>query len=59
MIETGSRTQTAARPASPRSMREACAMALLDRGGERCPACPVRDLCQSEARWVVKAAPLH
>ena len=59
MSETGSRTQAAAPSAAPCSMREACARALLDRGGARCPDCPVRELCQSEARWVVKAAPLH
>ena len=41
----------------PCSLREACTRAGLDRGGERCPDCPVRDLCDSEQRWVVKVAP--
>jgi hypothetical protein len=45
------------RPAPPCSLREACVRAGLDRGGERCPGCPVRDLCESEIRWLVKAAP--
>jgi hypothetical protein len=40
-------------------MREACAKALLDRGGERCPGCPLRDLCRNEMRWVIKSAPPH
>ena len=59
MTDTGNATHVSAPLASPCSMREACARALLDRGGERCPACPVRELCQSEARWVIKAALPH
>jgi hypothetical protein len=47
-------------PSSPAcSLREACSRAGLDRNGERCPTCPVRDLCQSEVRWLVKALPLQ
>jgi hypothetical protein len=57
MTNTGTVTPAAVSPASPCSMREACARALLDRGGERCPSCPVRDLCQSELRWLVRLAP--
>jgi hypothetical protein len=56
MPDTGTRI-SAATPASPCSMREACARALLDRGGERCPGCPLRELCQSELRWFVRTAP--
>jgi hypothetical protein len=37
------------------SLRQACARAGLDRGGRRCPDCPLRDLCQSELRWLVKS----
>lgn len=59
MSDTADRMQMAVPPGSPCSMREACARASLDRGGERCPSCPVRELCQSEMRWVVKSAPLH
>jgi hypothetical protein len=59
MSDSRIRTSDANRPAPPRSMREACARALLDRGGERCPGCPVRDLCQSELRWFVRVPPPH
>jgi hypothetical protein len=41
--------------APPSSLLEACVRAGLDRGGQRCPNCPVRDLCQSNMRWLVKA----
>jgi hypothetical protein len=41
----------------PLTLREACARAGLDRHGERCPDCPVRELCRSELRWLVSAAP--
>jgi hypothetical protein len=59
MTDTGKTTHASAALAAPCSMREACARALLDRGGERCPACPVRVLCRSEARWIVKATAAH
>jgi hypothetical protein len=59
MTDTGNATHASVPLASPCSMREACARAMLDRGGKRCPACPVRELCQSESRWVVKATPPH
>ena len=46
------------RPASPPcSLRQACAKAALDRGGQRCPVCPLRGLCQSELRWLIKTVP--
>ncbi len=44
---------------TPCSLREACLKAGLDRNGTRCPTCPVRDLCESDVRWVVKALPLQ
>ena len=44
---------------APCTLRQACVRAGLDRGGERCPTCPVRALCESELRWLVKAVPLH
>ena len=37
----------------PSTLREACRRAGLDRGGARCPDCPVRQLCESELRWLV------
>lgn len=40
----------------PRSLRQACIATGLDRGGQRCPDCPVKALCQSELRWLVKTA---
>ena len=49
----------AKRLATPCSLREACVRAALDRGGERCPTCALRELCQSEVRWFVKAPLLH
>jgi hypothetical protein len=38
----------------PCSLRQACVKAGLDRGGRRCPDCSLRDLCQSELRWLIK-----
>lgn len=37
-----------------RSLLEACRAAQCDDSGRRCPHCPLRDLCQSEARWLVQ-----
>lgn len=42
------------RGSPPLSLREACARAGLDQNGDRCPECPVRDLCGSELRWVMQ-----
>jgi len=39
--------------ATARSLREACQKIGLDRGGARCPDCPVRDLCEDDERWLV------
>ena len=52
-------TPETVRLGSPSSMREACVRARLDRGGERCPGCPVRELCFSELRWLVRTPRLH
>jgi hypothetical protein len=40
----------------PSSLREACVKMGLDRDGARCPDCPLRELCESELRWLVKIA---
>jgi len=37
----------------PRSLGEACREMGLDDDGERCPTCPLKELCESEARWLV------
>jgi hypothetical protein len=36
------------------SLHEACTTVGLDRDGTRCPDCLLRDLCDSERRWLVK-----
>lgn len=59
MTNTANGTRAAMPPAAPCSMREACIRASLDRGGARCPTCPVRELCENEGRWVVKLTPPH
>jgi hypothetical protein len=41
----------------PRSLREACRQVGLDHRGMRCPDCPLRDLCESDVRWLVKLPP--
>jgi hypothetical protein len=49
-------------PTRPRSLREACRQVGLDRGGARCPTCPLRELCEHDERWMVRrpvAATLH
>jgi hypothetical protein len=40
-----------------RTLREACEETGHDEDGKRCPVCPVKDLCESEERWVVELAP--
>jgi hypothetical protein len=37
----------------PRSLGEACRESGLDEDGERCPTCVLRELCESETRWLV------
>jgi len=37
----------------PRSLGDACREAGLDDDGERCPACALKQLCESETRWLV------
>jgi hypothetical protein len=41
-----------------RTLREACCESGLDRHGQRCPDCPVADLCADESRWLVRRARL-
>lgn len=40
----------------PRTLREACRRTGHDGGGTRCPTCPIRDLCVSDERWLVRLA---
>ena len=37
-----------------RSLGEACREAGRDEDGRRCAYCPLKDLCMSEERWLVK-----
>jgi hypothetical protein len=37
-----------------RTLRDACRQTGRDNSGERCPICPVRDLCESDDRWLVR-----
>jgi hypothetical protein len=44
-------------PVSPaRTLRDACRKTGHDDGGKRCPTCPLKDLCESEERWLVELA---
>jgi len=43
--------------ARPRTLGDACRKADLDDDGLRCPDCPLRTLCESEARWLVPQTP--
>lgn len=44
-------------PLSPAlSMRQACRKTEYDDNGRRCPGCPLRELCDSEERWLVRLA---
>jgi hypothetical protein len=40
--------------ATARTLREACCETGLDRHGQRCPDCPVADLCADDSRWLVR-----
>jgi hypothetical protein len=41
-------------PRSPAlALRAACRKTGYDDGGRRCFACPLKDLCESEERWLV------
>jgi hypothetical protein len=39
-----------------RTLRDACRQTGHDDNGTRCPTCPVKDLCESEERWLVELA---
>lgn len=39
-----------------RTLREACRESGHDEEGKRCPVCPLKDLCESEERWVIDLA---
>ena len=41
-----------------RTLLEACCESGLDQHGQRCPDCPVADLCADESRWLVSRARL-
>jgi hypothetical protein len=38
------------------TLREACQNTGHDDGGKHCPVCPLKDLCESEERWLVELA---
>ncbi|HEV2300351.1 MAG TPA: hypothetical protein VGR91_02165 [Stellaceae bacterium] len=40
-----------------RSLGEACRALGRDEGGAHCPVCRLREMCQSEARWIVRRPP--
>jgi hypothetical protein len=37
-----------------RTLRDACRQSGRDENGLRCAICPVKDLCESDERWLVK-----
>lgn len=44
-------------PLSPAlSLRDACRKQGYDNTGARCPGCPLKNLCESEERWLVQLA---
>ena len=44
-------------PLSPAlSLRNACQKKGYDNSGTRCAGCPLKDLCESEERWLVRLA---
>jgi len=44
-------------PLSPAlSLRQACRRTGYDNSSRRCPGCPLKELCESEERWLVRLA---
>jgi len=41
------------------ALRDACRKARCDDNGKRCSACPLKDLCGSDARWLVARTSVH
>lgn len=42
-------------PVSPaRTLRDACRQTGCDNDGARCPICPMKELCESDERWLVR-----
>ena len=37
-----------------RTLREACRLTGHDDQGQRCPGCLLKDLCESEERWLIQ-----
>lgn len=54
MTSTASDPQTS-HPLSPAlSLRQACCKTGYDNNGKRCPGCSLKELCDSEERWIVR-----
>jgi len=55
MPDTQPQTEAVTPPPAPCSLRQACIRAELYRGGERCPGCALRTLCQTDMRWLIRS----
>jgi len=50
---------SAVSPLSPAlSLRQACRNTGHDNSGKRCSGCPLKKLCESEERWIVRLTDL-
>jgi hypothetical protein len=56
MIDGSPKPVNTAPYAGPRPLVEACRATGHDRAGGRCPLCPLRTLCESDRRWLVRRA---
>jgi hypothetical protein len=56
MRKTASNISTGAILSSALSLQQACRKTGYDNSGKRCPGCPLRELCESEERWLVRLA---
>jgi hypothetical protein len=46
-------------PSPALALRDACRRAGCDDHGVRCDTCAIKDLCESEARWLVPLTTMH
>jgi hypothetical protein len=58
VIQGASMTNELPKPTIPafssaRTLRDACRQSGRDEGGRRCPACPLKYLCENDERWLI------
>jgi hypothetical protein len=54
MIDKAAQRGTQYLVSPARTLRDACRQVGCDNDGARCPVCQVREICESDERWLVR-----